>query len=102
MESLQQRRYDLEEQIQKIRVEMSPVLEKLGEQITMRRIQSEKLHKHYKKMDSLEDRLENLREKREKCKRECGSISFALKVGYYGVLFAGFAAVVVSVALILT
>lgn len=102
IQNLQERKYDLEEQMRKIRVEISPILEKLGAEVTMRRIQSEKLHQHYKKMDSLEERLDSLRSKRDRRKKECASIGFGVKVCYYGLIFAVVAAIAVAVAVVLT
>jgi chromosome segregation ATPase len=102
IQRLQERKLELEEQARLIKVEISPILEKLGEEVTMRRIQSEKLNDHYKRIDALDERLEVFREKRDKRRKECKSIGFGVKLGYYGTLFALVAAVVVVVALIVT
>lgn len=101
IQSLQGRKYDLEEQIRKIKVDISPVLEKLGAEVTMRRIQSEKLQDHYRKMDRLEERLDILREKRDKRKRDLDSIGFGIKLGFYSLIFAVIAAAIVLVAVLI-
>jgi chromosome segregation ATPase len=70
-------------QIKRINEGMTPVLQELGGEITSRRVASRQFVEQYEKLDEIQSRKDLLVENYQRLVRECRSISFALKSGFY-------------------
>ena len=97
---LHEMKVNLQDQIKRIKGEMAPLLERLGGEVTTRRVQSRQLIDHYKKIDALETRKDLVKEKSDIRKKENDSIGWAIKAGFYSLLTIVTALIVIGIVAI--
>jgi chromosome segregation ATPase len=83
---LQEMRYALLDQIRVVKAEMAPALQKLGGEITTRRIASKRLVEHYRVIDDLESNKEELIDQKQMLRKEIESIGPGIKLGFYSLI----------------